>query len=425
RTDIKTHIQAMEKEVSKLADVVLKERESTVVHLSHLSRALHPPPIPSGLNTPPNISPNDDPFLHNITVETQLRAQTVKENELLALVQSWQEKSEKLEKDVWQKVNDAWSVWQVGNSTMLLENQQRSMFLSANVDSVHPDAEWTHFQKLNYLIPRDLPATPLDDIEHVHKGDPQTIAIRSGVLERQKRFLKTWNAAHFILTPAGNLHEYKSSDSPLDKPVVSLHLPACIIGPMPTPEPSTKGRQLDAMFTIEGPDSRNVFRAKSWEELSSWWVEIDQFTKKLPLPDDPSTPVDEDEADIGQALKAEKAAAGEEEEPKTPPALPPRKEDETRSPPALPPRAANRLSGGLPAPIDTDLAPAEADIGTPTAEEPHHEPEESDISLHDDGDDSAPPAPIETEAPDSPSLSSPTSPVQGDGDVPEHSLHAQ
>lgn len=40
---------------------------------------------------------------------------------------------------------------------------------------------------------------------------------------------------------------------------------------MPTPEPSTKGRQLEAMFTIESPDSRNVFRAKSWEELSGWW----------------------------------------------------------------------------------------------------------------------------------------------------------
>lgn len=93
-----------------------------------------------------------------------------------------------------------------------------------------------------------------------------------------------YETAYFVLTPSGNLHEYRSPDAALDKPAVSLHLPACTLGPMPTPEPSTKGRQLDAMFTIEGDGgARNVFRAKSWEELSAWWGEIEKVRGWDPL----------------------------------------------------------------------------------------------------------------------------------------------
>jgi hypothetical protein len=47
---------------------------------------------------------------------------------------------------------------------------------------------------------------------------------------------------------------------------------------MPTPEASTKGRQLDALFTIEAPDGNHILRAKSWEELSGWWIEIEKVS---------------------------------------------------------------------------------------------------------------------------------------------------
>lgn len=122
----------MEKEVTKLSNEVLKERyapfpvpppkdlllnlflshrESSVLSLSHLARTLHPPPLPAGL-VPPPPSTGDDPFLHNYTAETQLKIQLSRENELLALVLGWQDKSEKLEREVWTKVGECWAVWE-------------------------------------------------------------------------------------------------------------------------------------------------------------------------------------------------------------------------------------------------------------------------------------------------------------------------
>lgn len=162
------------------------------------------------------------------------------------------------------------------SSNLLLGNQQRSVLLSANVDSLPLDAEWTHFTKLNHILPRSLPPTDASSIDYAGKADPLTSPLRSGPLERQKRFVKTWKSAHFVLTPSGNLHEYAAPDAPLNRPAVSLHLPACTLGPMPDSVPSPKGRPLEAMFTVEGPDSRNVFRAKSWEELSAWWSAIER-----------------------------------------------------------------------------------------------------------------------------------------------------
>ena len=85
-----------------------------------------------------------------------MRAQVVKENELLRVVLLWQEKTEVLEKEVWGKVESYWGIFETAkyvlrlwslpranprerSSHLHLTNQQRSVFLSANVDSVSPD----------------------------------------------------------------------------------------------------------------------------------------------------------------------------------------------------------------------------------------------------------------------------------------------
>lgn len=122
-----------------------------------------------------------------------------------------------------------------------------------------------------------------------------TLPLKEGMLERQKRIMKTWtsgipllpplspprrkltlnlerHAGYYLLTPTGHLHSYPTSSSPLPAPSTSLYLPHCTLGPMPTPEASTKGRQLEAMFTIEDAGGvKHILRAKSWEELGGWW----------------------------------------------------------------------------------------------------------------------------------------------------------
>ena len=94
---------------------------------------------------------------------------------------------------------------------------------------------------------------------------------------------------------------------------------------MPTPEASSKGKQLEALFTIEAADgTKHVLRAKSWEELGGWWEGLSQFTKVAPVPDistldaDAAPPValtpppgvdDEEEAEAQRAAAQEAAKA--------------------------------------------------------------------------------------------------------------------
>ncbi|KAM0749125.1 hypothetical protein T439DRAFT_327620 [Meredithblackwellia eburnea MCA 4105] len=432
RTDIKAHITLMEKEVTKLSDLVIKERESTTTLISTLSKSLAPASVPAAsggalsyLNlssstsstTPPATplpaqSAADDPFLHRINVDNQVKTMTNKENELLALVKGWQDKSELLEKNVWEKVSEVWRIWEETNSNLLLGNQQRSVLLSANVDSLPVDVEWNYFTKLNHLLPASLAPTKAEDVEYEGRNEPLTNMVREGYLERQKRFVRSWKAAFFVLTPSGNLHEYPTPDSPLSKPSVSIHLPACTLGPMPTPPDANVGKggkQVEAMFTIEGPDGRNVYRARSWEELSEWWRVIERFTKVVPATlSSPPIVVEHDaaEGDIGSQLNQKDVPPLPHDEVDAEGAKSPDLPPTPSSPPALPPRTASSVTS------ITDSVPTTPTTTTSTVPTTLDEGG-GDIGITSPPPESPSPPPILTEEPDSPSLSAMGSPAVG------------
>lgn len=152
------------------------------------------------------------------------------------------------------------------------------MLLSGEVDAIPPEAEWNHFVKLNHSIPSDTQPREVKDIDFTGRDDPLTQPVREGTLERQKRFLKTWSPGFWVLSPSGHLHSYPSSSAPISHPSSSLALRHCTLGAMPVPEMTSKGKQLEAVFTIDAPDGKYVFRAKSWEELMSWWTEIEKVS---------------------------------------------------------------------------------------------------------------------------------------------------
>ncbi|GAA5980822.1 hypothetical protein JCM5350_003719 [Sporobolomyces pararoseus] len=399
REMIKGHINAMEKDVNRLCDLVQKERDLTAPLLAKLE---------SALSTTKEVSPlrpqfSDDPLLIRAQLESQISSQLQKENDLLISVKNWTEKTFEKERELFTELSKIWRDFERMNSGMLLGNQQLSMFLSATVDSVPPESEWNYFLKLNHTIPQETPLKSLKDVDWKGKGDDRCMILLEGNLERQTSFLKSWKPAYFILTATGHLLLYQppvsntpptpnkssstlsvpppvhhsisnpttttsSSSSPTDSsvinadptslssisptgfhlltsstPIVSLHLPNCSLGPMPTPEhvspsPTTtetdkkkkKGGVLDAAFTLienQGKGTKHIMRAvpvspkrlaeasiaitdgreegeegeddvarrkaassyaDEWETMGIWIKEISKFT--LPAPPSPILP---------------------------------------------------------------------------------------------------------------------------------------
>ncbi|GAA5839720.1 hypothetical protein JCM11251_002572 [Rhodosporidiobolus azoricus] len=308
RVEMKSLISLMEKEVQRLVDAVQKERDATAPLLTRLSLSLTQSSLPLSA---PSLVPSEDPVLLRALLEAQLQKQVDKENELLACVKGWMGKLEEREREVWEQVKKCWAAWENANSSTLLNAQQHSMFLSATVDSLPSDAEWSHFLKLNHALLPDTPPKTIKDVVYDGKGDALTGVVMEGLLERQSSFLRSWKPAYFLLTPSGHLHVYPpppassstatashpssssnpqadssdpSSPIPLGNgiedssisvssasalppltpsatalllhstPYLSLNLALCTLGPMPTPSPESTAKSkkaaLEPVFTV-------------------------------------------------------------------------------------------------------------------------------------------------------------------------------
>lgn len=64
--------------------------------------------------------------------------------------------------------------------------------LVTETDPSLPQAEWAHFQRLNLLIPADTPTRSLDAIEFPNRDHPATLPVKSGILQRKKRYVKNY-----------------------------------------------------------------------------------------------------------------------------------------------------------------------------------------------------------------------------------------
>ncbi|ORY43261.1 hypothetical protein BCR35DRAFT_249442, partial [Leucosporidium creatinivorum] len=285
RLAVKTHIAELDKAVSPLVDEVIKEREASVQALTHLSTV-----IAHHDSTPLSLPPQEDPLVVRYTAESQMRSQVAAENEALRTTLIWQEKTKNFEAELLESIRFCWTTWENEHAQLLNSAQTRSAALATRVKAVQLDAEWAHFQRLNLLIPADTPTRSLDEIEFPHREHPSTLPIKSGLLQRKKRYVKNYKEAFFVLSPSGYLHEYRSSDTPLDKPYLSLMLPSCTLGPMPPATGSKggrfkfviEGRQSPSTGTIRGTIKKQQkqlgrsYSARSWEELHSWWIEIEK-----------------------------------------------------------------------------------------------------------------------------------------------------
>jgi PH domain len=225
-----------------------------------------------------------------MAVMRQLQKQVHEENALQKSIIIMQQNSAHFEEGIVRAIQSAWQTFDEWQSRMSSTVQDTWRTLGSHMASLPPDREWISFSaRSDHLLD---PETPLRNPEHIQypsKEDPSVIAVHTGHLERKKRFTRSYRESYFVLTPAGFLHEYSSSDPASTGgliPMFSLFLPACTLGP-PSPA-SSKSHKFHIEGRKDGTGTTKTgswvpltnrqhawsFRARSREDMMEWWNDI-------------------------------------------------------------------------------------------------------------------------------------------------------
>ncbi|KAL7423673.1 hypothetical protein Q5752_001255 [Cryptotrichosporon argae] len=285
RTEIKAHIKNVQNDTGKLAASVARERELSTKAISDLARA-----IGNVNHTPMQVGAKEDPYVLNNAVLKQLQKQVQEENSLQKSVVIMQQNSAHFEEGIVRSIQSAWATFDEWQSRMSESVQQTWRQLGVNMAQLMPDREWISFAaRSDHLLDPETPLRDPDVIDYPGRNDPTVTPVHTGMLERKKRFTKSYKEGYYVLTPSGFLHEYASSDpATATHPVWSLFLPACTLGP-PSSATTAKshkfhiesrkdgtsayGKTPGAKF-FSGSDQAFTFRARSHEEMMEVWNDL-------------------------------------------------------------------------------------------------------------------------------------------------------
>ena len=144
------------------------------------------------------------------------------------------------------------------------------------------DQEWYSFVKHDpHFVDPELPLRRIEDIDYPGKNAPAAAEIRSGMLERKSKYLKSYTPGWYVLSPT-HLHEFKSADKIYSQPpVMSLYLLDQKLGSRSEPGSSShkfmlKGKQSGGMHK----GHNWVFRAESYDTMMAWFEDIRVLTEK-------------------------------------------------------------------------------------------------------------------------------------------------
>ncbi|KAJ7601488.1 hypothetical protein B0H17DRAFT_969664, partial [Mycena rosella] len=283
RTEIQAHIKNIQNDTGKLAINVAKEREFSTRLITDLSAS-----ISSFKSTPMAVTSKTDPYVANAAVIHQLTKQVHEENLLRNSILAMQQNGANFEEAIVRALQSAWQTydeWQ-GRTNAAIAGTHTA--LSAHVARLPPDREWAAFRARHpdHLLD---PATPARDpvaVVSPHRADPSVAPVRTGLLERKKRFTRAYRESFFVLTPAGFLHEYASSAADRE-PLFSLFLPMCTLGPPSAAtaashkfhiegrkDGTTTGDTIRRSLRLRGGEHAWSFRARSREDMIGWWDDM-------------------------------------------------------------------------------------------------------------------------------------------------------
>ncbi|KAK6359592.1 hypothetical protein TWF696_000742 [Orbilia brochopaga] len=271
RNDLSGKIKEIKSLAGDFKNTLDKEREGTRRAVTQLADAL------LAVDTNPSLaSGKNDPYIVKLAVDKQLRRQLAEENYLHRAYLNLENSGRELESIVVSEIQKAFESYMnilrmEGNE--LTDTAER---LQTRTINLPPDYEWTNFVERDpdFVDPR-IPIRSFDTVEYPGWNAPAAVEVRSGLLERKSKYLKSYTPGWYVLSPS-HLHEFKTADRNHDMtPVMSLYLPDCTMGSHTQAGASShkfvvKGRQTGALHRGHSW----VFRAETHEDMMGFYEDI-------------------------------------------------------------------------------------------------------------------------------------------------------
>ncbi|KAI0880952.1 uncharacterized protein GGS22DRAFT_78210 [Annulohypoxylon maeteangense] len=277
RSDLNQKIKEIRSLSSDFKNSVEKEMDGTRKAVNALQEILGQNELDSSMTTG-----KQDPYLLRLAVDRQLERQLDEENYLHKAYLNLESSGRELESIVVGEIQKSYNAY-VG----IIKRESDAAYnaideLRAGPIAMPKDYEWISFiQRDSQFVDPDV---AMRSAEHIHYPGRDHFAcqeIRAGLLERKSKYLKSYTAGWYVLSPT-HLHEFKSADK-TQAPVMSLYLPEQKLGSHSTEGGSSnkfilKGRQTGSMHR----GHTWVFRAESHDTMMAWYEDIRTLTEKSP-----------------------------------------------------------------------------------------------------------------------------------------------
>ncbi|KAK7757525.1 phosphatidylinositol 4,5-bisphosphate-binding protein [Diatrype stigma] len=280
-TGLRSDLNQKTKEIKSLSgdfkNAVEKEMDGTRKAVNALQEVLGHNEVDSAMTTG-----KQDPYLLRLAVDRQVERQLDEENYLHKAYLNLETSGRELEAIVVGEIQKSYNAY-----AGILKREADAAYnavdeLRAGPISMPKDYEWISFiQRDSQFVDPEVPMRSPEQIHYPGRDHYACQEIRAGLLERKSKYLKSYTAGWYVLSPT-HLHEFKSADK-TQAPVMSLYLPEQKLGSHSTEGGSSnkfilKGRQTGAMHRGHSW----VFRAESHDTMMAWYEDIKALTEKSP-----------------------------------------------------------------------------------------------------------------------------------------------
>ncbi|KAI1002711.1 hypothetical protein K3495_g5492 [Podosphaera aphanis] len=276
RSDLQLKIKEIKALSGDFKNSVDKEMESTRKAVGELQEGLELTEL-----DPAQVAGKRDPYLLKLAADNQIEKHIAEENYLHQAYLNLEVSGRELEAIVVGEIQRSYKAY-----ADILKREADTAKSTANELESGPiatpkDHEWHHFIQTKKFIDPSIPVRRSETIHYQGKNDELAKEIKAGLMERRSKYLKSFTAGWFVLSPT-HLHEFKSADT-TQPPVMSLYLPEQKLGPHSDIDSISnkfvlKGRQTGTMHLGHSW----VFRCESREAMMSWYEALKMLVDKSP-----------------------------------------------------------------------------------------------------------------------------------------------